>query len=330
MGTISTTTPFRWGILGTGTIAGKFATGLAAVGGDAELAAVGSRTAAGARAFADRHGVARAHGSYAALAADPDVDCVYVASPHSAHREHTLLCIEHGKHVLCEKPFALSEAEGREMVAAARDRGVFLMEAMWTRFNPVMVRLRELLREGVLGELRYLQADFGFRVPFDADGRLFAPALGGGALLDVGVYGVSLAHMVFGGPPEAIAGLADLGRTGIDEQSAWVCRWPDGRLAVLSAAVRTETPQEAVLCGTDDRVRIPGFWHPDRLFVGGREETFEIAGNGYHYQAEEVARCVREGRTESAVMPLDETLAILADLDRIRAQWGLRYPGEGE
>ena len=278
--------------------------------------------------FAERHGIGRAHGSYADLAADGDLDAIYVATPHSRHLEDTLLCLEAGTPVLCEKPLALSEAQGRRMVGAARERGVFLMEAMWTRFNPAMVELRRLLAEGGLGAPRQLAADFGFRLEFDPDHRLFDPALGGGALLDVGVYCLALARMVFGADPEELTGAATLCETGVDEQCVISARYPGGGLARLSAAVCVDTPQEAVLCCEGGRVRVPFFWRPDELVVDGERRPFPVAGNGYHYQALEVAARVRAGELESPVISHDESLAILRTMDRLRAQWGVRYPTE--
>ena len=318
---------FRWGILSTGRIASTFAKGLEALEGST-LQAVGSRDLSSAKRFAKQTGAQSAHGSYEALAADPEVDAIYIATPHPYHRENTLLCLAQGKPVLCEKPFAMNAAEGREMVAAARAPGVFLMEAMWSRCNPVLTEVSRLLQEGAIGEPRMLQVDFGFRTDFDAGSRLFAPQLGGGALLDVGVYCVSLAHHVFGGPPEALTGLAHLGQTGVDEQSAWVMRFPAGGLAVCSSAVRTNTPQEAVITGTEGRIRIPNFWHADRYLLGKEERVFQHPGNGYHYEAAEVARCVRAGQLESELLPLDETVQVLETMDSLRAEWGLRYPGE--
>jgi len=320
-------TSFRWGILGTGAIATQFTEGLAAAEHHV-AAAVGSRSQAGAERFAARHGIARAHDSYADLAADAGLDALYVATPHNRHLEDTLLGLEAGTPVLCEKPLALSEAQGRRMVEAARNRGVFLMEAMWTRFSPVMCALRQMLAEGTLGEPRQLFADFGFRTDFDPAGRHFDPALGGGALLDVGVYCIALARMIFGADPEALTGLATLGETGVDEQSIISARYPGGGLAMLSSAVRTETPQEAVLSCTEALVRIPNFWHPDRMFIDGQERRFEVTGNGYHYQALEVAERVRAGDLESPLLPHDESLAILATMDNLRQEWGIRYPCE--
>jgi predicted dehydrogenase len=317
----------RFGILGTGTIAKKFAEGLRDAPG-AELAAVGSRSASTARAFAAELGVSRAHDSYEALCADPAVDVIYVATPHTRHRDDTLLALAAGKHVLCEKPFAMNLREAEAMVAAARRSGLFLMEAMWTRFNPVMGELRRLLDQGAIGEVRTVLIDFGFRADFDPSGRLFDPALGGGALLDVGVYCVSLAHLVLGGPALAYVGTAELGATGVDEQSAWIGRWPNGALAVMSAAIRTDTPMHAVLCGTKGTIRIPEFWNPRALAVDEVLRPIPVVGNAYQYQAIEVMRCLREGLRESPRMTLDMTLAIQRDLDRIRGQWGLRYPAD--
>ncbi|MFO7897702.1 MAG: Gfo/Idh/MocA family oxidoreductase [Planctomycetota bacterium] len=323
--------PVHWGMLGTGSIARKFATGLTALP-DAKLAAVGSRAQETADAFGDEFDVPRRHPSYEALANDPQVDVVYVATPHSLHRENTLLCLAAGKGVLCEKPFAINARQAAEMIAAARARGLFLMEAMWTRCLPAIGKLRDLLAEGAIGDVRMVVADFGFRAGVAPGKRLFNPALGGGALLDVGVYPVSLASMVFGGPPDRIASLAALGETGVDEQAGMVLGYDGGRLAVLHTAIRTRTAHEAQVYGTDGRVRVPDFWHATHLFVvkGGGEERIDAPfdGNGYNHEAAEVMDCLRAGRRESDVMPLDESLAVMETLDRIREQWGLRYPME--
>ena len=321
----------RWGILGTGSIARKFAEGLRSVK-DAELLAVGSRQQETADKFADEFGAPRRHVGYSSLAADDGLDAIYVATPHTMHRDDTLRCLEAGRAVLCEKPFAINEAQAREMVAAARRQKAFLMEAMWTRFLPAMVRLRDLLAAGTIGEVRQVAADFGFRAGFNAKGRLFDPALGGGALLDVGVYTVSLASMILGEPTE-VAALGHLGSTGVDEQSACVLKYKGGQLAVLSDAVRTGTPMEATVMGTEGYVRVHSlWWRPVRLtvHVKGGDQVIDVPfeGNGYNYEAAEVGRCLREGRLESAVMPLEETLAVMRTLDRIRSQMGLKYPME--
>jgi predicted dehydrogenase len=321
----------RWGILGTGSIARKFAEGLKSAPG-AELVAVGSRAQKTADEFGERFDVPRRHASYEALAADADVDAIYVSSPHSCHKDNTIQCLEAGKPVLCEKPFAINAGQAEAMVAVARERGVFLMEAMWTRFEPVTVKVREWLASGAIGEPRMLCADFGFRAGANPRSRLFDPALGAGALLDVGVYPVSYGSMVFGGPPDHVAGLATMHEDGFDEQSAFVLGYPGGELAVLYCAIRTTTVHRASIMGTEGRIEIPTFWKAQEATLFGRGSTEHVerpfAGNGYEYEAAEVGRCLREGKLESDTVPLDETLAIMQTLDRIRGQWGMTYPME--
>jgi predicted dehydrogenase len=321
----------RWGILGTGSIAHKFGTGLSAAPG-AELIAVGSRTQGAADQFAAKFNVPHRHASYEALANDPDVDAIYVATPHPFHAENSILCLEAGKAVLCEKPFTINVKQADSVIALARQKHLFLMEAMWTRYLPAIVRLRELIASGTIGELRMLTADFGFRTEFNPQGRLFNPALGGGGLLDVGVYPVSLAFMLFGAPAR-ITSTVHLGDTGVDEQAAWLFGYDGGEIAVMSSAIRTNTPHEAVISGTKGIIRVPDWWHADKLIVqpsGKPAETMNVPfeGNGYNYEALEVARCLHAGKLESDIMPLDETRAIMAAMDTIRAEWGLKYPGE--
>ena len=322
----------RWGILGTGNIAHSFATGLPFLP-DAELLAVGSRSQATADAFGDAFGVPRRYASYEELVGDADVDVIYISTPHPFHRENTLLCLEAGKAVLCEKPFAMNAREAEEMIGCARSKKVFLMEAMWTRFVPVMVRLRELLRAAAIGEVRMVAADFGFQADFDPESRLFDRDMGGGALLDVGVYPVALASMVFGAPSEVV-GLAHLGETGCDEQSAMLLGHPGGRLAILYTAIRIDTPQVATLMGTAGSITIHApWWKPARLTLarsGAEPEVFDLPfdANGYNYEAAAVMEALRAGKLEDETMPLDETLAIMRTLDRIRAEWGLSYPAD--
>ncbi|MBA3939425.1 MAG: Gfo/Idh/MocA family oxidoreductase [Planctomycetes bacterium] len=324
--------PIRWGILGLGAIARKFALGLKAVP-DARLAAVGSRSLDKAQAFAAEFGGARAHGSYEALAADPEVDAIYIGTPHPMHRADAILCLRAKKAVLCEKPFTVNAAELAEVVAVARAERVFLMEAMWTRFLPAMERVREWLAAGAIGEPRMVTADFGFRAEWNPGSRLLDPALAGGGLLDVGIYPIAAAAMVFGPNPARITGLAHLGATGVDEQAAMVLAYPQGQLAVLSCGVRTETTHGLRIDGTAGRITVPNFWRADRaiLTAGDRTEDVQLGhqgGNGYNFEAAEVGRCLRAGRTESAVVTLDESLALMRILDELRRQFGLRYPME--
>lgn len=325
------TTPLRWGILGTGGIAHKFATGLSVLD-DALAVAVGSRTQAAADKFADEFNIPRRHASYEALANDPDVDAIYIATPHPFHKDNTILCLNAGKAVLVEKPFAINITEAQAMVDVARTKRVFLMEAMWTRFLPAIVRAHEFIASGAIGEVRMLNADFGFRTSVNPKGRLFDLALGGGALLDVGIYPLSLASALFG-PPRTIATAAHLGVTGADEQTAIVLSYDQGQLALLSSATRTNTVHEALIYGTDGYIRIPDWWHAQKLILnvnGKPSETLDIPhlGNGYGHEAIEVAQCLRMGKLESATMSLDESLSIIRTMDTIRAEWGLKYPSE--
>ena len=317
----------RWGILGTGSIAAKFAEGLEAVAG-ADLVAVGSRAQSTAEAFALKHGARRAHATYEELAQDPEVDAIYIATPHVLHRENTLACIEGKKAVLCEKPFAMNRREAEEMVAAARSAGTFLCEAMWTRFLPGTRRVRELISSGAIGEPRQLECDFGFRTDFDPAGRLFDPALGGGALLDVGIYCVAYARMVFGSAPAEIQSTAHLGETGVDEQSAYLFSYDSGAFARMSSATRTQTAQRATISGTEGSIEIPGFWHAQELIVNGEVEPHPHIGNGYSHEAIAVGEALAKGLTECEEVSLDETLELANTLDEIRAQWGLSYPAD--
>jgi predicted dehydrogenase len=324
--------PVRWGVIGTGGIAATFAGDLALLP-DAEIVAVGSRSQAGADAFADRFGIAGRHSSYEALAQDPAVDAVYVATPHPMHRDNALLAIEAGKAVLVEKPFTINAAEARVLIDAARAQGTFLMEAMWTRFLPHVVRIRELIAAGRLGELRSLTADHGQWFPSNPEFRLFAPELGGGALLDLGIYPLSFASMLFGAPTTVTA-VSDKAMTGVDAQTAVVLQYEGGRQSVSFTTLETRTANRASINGREARIEIDGvFYSPTTFSVidrDGATERVEIAheGHGLRHQAAEVGRCLRAGLVESPVLPLAETLSIMETLDEVRRQIGLRYPSE--
>ncbi len=325
--------PVRWGILGAGSIAGRFAEALAALP-EAETLAVGSRSQNSADRFAEAHGFSRAYPTYEDLAADPDVDVVYVATPHPFHAGNVELCLLAGKAVLCEKPFTMNAAEARRIVGIARKQNLFLMEGMWTRFFPLMERLRKVIADGTIGEPRLLTVDFGFRAEPDPSSRLFDPKLGGGAMLDVGVYCVSFASMVLG-PPVRGTGYAHLGETGVDEQFSVALEHGGGRLSAITAGTRTATPHEATVLGTEGYARIHSpWWRPEAMTIcrPGREDEVvrePTEENGFRYEAAEVVRCLGAGEKESALLPLDETIRVLETMDEIRAGWGLRYPGEG-
>ena len=322
----------RWGILGPGGIAHKFATGLKAVP-DAEIRAVGSRDLQRADAFADTFDIRHRHGSYIELVDNPEVDVIYVATPHPFHKECAMLCLEAGKAVLCEKPFTVDAAQAEELIACARERKQFLMEAMWTRFLPVIVKVRAWLAEGAIGEPRLLTADHGSRKalsPETLEGRLFNPKLGGGGLLDVGVYTVALAYMVFGAPSK-ITSLAHIGATYVDEQASILLGYDSGQIANLFCAIRTETSKEARIIGTEGTIHIPEFWQATsatliRTGKGPVHIEMPFIANGHENQAIEVINCIQEEQLESRVMPLGESLSIMKTMDTVREQWGLVYP----
>jgi predicted dehydrogenase len=330
---LPTSPVFRWGVLGPGSIAHRFVEGVRVLP-DHAIQAVGSRTLANAKSFAGKYDIPNAHEGYAALVRDPEVDAVYVATPHPFHCEHTILALSAGKHVLCEKPFAINARQAEEMVAVARANDRFLMEAMWTRFFPIMEKLRGLVADGAIGRVTLVQADFGFRGGFDEEGRLYNPALGGGALLDVGVYTVSLASMLLG-EPDRVMGLAKLHpETGVDETAAFVLGHSDGSLALLSTAIDTNTPHEAWILGTDGRIHLPAtWWKPERMTLirsgkPAEEIQVPVESSGFQFEIAEVAKGARAGKHESQTLPLSETVAIMRTMDRLREQWGLKYPME--
>lgn len=317
----------RWGILGCGSIAGRFAEGLKTASG-AELAVVGSRSQEKAEAFGAKWGAGKAVGSYEALVSDPNVDVIYVATPHPMHVADSMLALNAGKAVLCEKPFTVNRAEAEKVVALARQKNLFLMEGHWSRFFPAMVTVREMLKAGAIGEPLMLTADFGFRAGVNPESRLFNLALAGGGLLDVGCYTISLASMVFG-KPDQVAGVAQLGSTGVDELAAMALHFPGGQVAALTTGVRVNTPQDAFVLGSDGNLKISApWWNPKQIIVKGETHDIPFEGNGFNYEAVHVSECLAAGKTESDIMPLDETLNIMETMDTLRAQWGLKYPME--
>ena len=322
--------PVRWGILATGGIARSFARDLELLP-DAELVAIGSRTQASADAFGDEFNVPHRHGSYASLVADPDVDAVYVSTPHPGHRDAALLAIDAGKAVLVEKPFTMDGAEARDVVAAARERGVLCVEAMWTRFLPHMARIREIVAAGTLGKIVYLTAEHGQWFAEDPAFRLFAPSLGGGALLDLGIYPVSFAHMVLG-VPDKITAVSGPAFTRVDATTSMIFQYPGGAHAVLTTSLAAASNNPAAIYGTEARLEIAGwFYTPTTFRVVSRDgtelERFDVPdpGRGMQHEAAEVGRCLRAGLTESPLLPLDETVAIMDTLDEVRRQIGLDY-----
>jgi predicted dehydrogenase len=318
--------PLRWGILAPGNIANPFAEGLGRFTRQ-RVVAVGSRSAERGRAFADRWGIARAHDSYEALVSDPEVDAVYVASPHSHHREHALLAIAAGKHVLVEKSFTRTAAEAREVVEAARAAGVACVEAMWTRFLPRTDIVRQVVTDGLLGELETFIGDHGQWFPFDPASRLFAPELAGGALLDLGVYPVSYASFVLGTPTRVTA-RGTLTSTGVDRQVSAVLEYGTGATALVTTTLAAKTPAAASLSGSEARLELDGdFYAPGVVRLVTRQgevvesERPRIEGHlGLCFQAAHLAQLVADGAMESPLLPLDETISIMETMDAMRAQ----------
>ena len=326
-------TGLRWGILATGFIAETFASDLRTAGFD--LVAVGSRSQESADAFAQRFDIPRAHASYEALVADPEVDIVYVSTPHPMHHENAKLALEAGKHVLVEKAFTVNRDEAEDLQRLATERGLLAMEAMWTRYLPHMVRIREIIAEGTLGEIRAVSADHTQKLPTDPEHRLNALELGGGALLDLGIYPISFIWDVLGAP-QTITAVARLIETGADSEVATIMTHEGGAISTSLSSSRAAGPDVASIIGTDARIDIDRVWYTPTSFrvvlpdgTVTEEYVSDVAGRGMEYQAWAAERLVRDGLLEGDILPLAESVAIMGTLDEIRAQIGVRYPSEG-
>jgi len=355
----------RWGMLGTGGIARTVARDFRFVQ-DATLLAVASRELTRAQAFAQRYHIARSYGSYDALLQDDDIDVVYIATPHMRHVNDALACIHAGKAVLCEKPFTINAREAQAVIQAARDRGVFCMEAMWMRFIPLIREVKVRVDQGEIGKVTHLVAAFGYPLPFDPTNRNFNPELGGGALLDRGIYPLSLSFYLLG-QPASITSEANIGSTGVDMTSHYRLHYDSGAAAMLSASCEVYQPSEATIRGTAGQIHIHApFLRPHRITMrqglpagghrrrasrwltgtrgyqlvkryldkplsalGGQGDVLRrFPGLGYQFELEAVTRSLQAGKLEHDIMPLDETLAIMQAMDEIRRQWGLVYPSE--
>lgn len=329
-------TALRWGILATGGIASAFASDLRTAGLD--LVAVGSRSQESADAFAARFDIAHAHSSYEALVADPDVDIIYVSTPHPMHHANARLALENGKHVLVEKAFTLNRAEAEDLQRLATERGLLATEAMWTRYLPHMIRVREIIAEGTLGDIRAVTADHTQLLPSDPTHRLNALELGGGALLDLGIYPLSFISDILGAPTSVHA-VARLIETGADAEVATVMTHEGGAISTSLSSSRGAGANTAVILGTEARIEIDRVWYsPTVLRVIGPDgaviEEFdgrldpETGGRGMQFEALAAERLVREGNLAGDILPLAETVAIMGTLDEIRRQIGVTYPGE--
>jgi predicted dehydrogenase len=326
-----TETSLRWGILGTGGIAALQTADLIEHG--FTVGAVGSRTQAGAEEFASKWAIPIAHGSYDALVNDDDVDAIYVSTPHPFHHENAVQALNAGKHVLVEKPFAMNAAQTREVIELAEQKGLVVLEAMWTRYLPHMVRIRELLAQHELGEVRTLIVDHLQDLPKDPEHRINNPALGGGALLDLGIYPVSFAFDVFGAPTQIMAS-GTMTATGVDAQVAMIFEYDGNQRALLSTALDARGPNTATITGTEGRIEIDSVWYNPTTFTrfdkhGVVVEQYDhpVAGRGMQYQAWELERLVAAGVTGNDILSPTESVQIMQALDTVREQIGLRYPG---
>ena len=322
----------RWGILATGLIARLFTSDLLRLGH--KVTAVGSRSQQTAGSFAAQFGIAKAHGTYEALVSDPDVDIVYVATPHPFHARNAIAALEAGKHVLVEKPFTINAAEAQQVMDVAKRKGLIALEAMWTRFLPHMIRIREILASGILGEIRCVIADHTQDLPDDPTHRLNALNLGGGALLDLGIYPISFAWDVLGAP-KTIQATARLKATGADAEVATIFRHAGDAVSLTLSISDAAGPNTAAVIGTHGRIDISAVWYKPTSFLvydskGAIVEEYKsaVVGRGMQYQAAEVERLIKSGKLTSEILPSSETIAIMRTLDAIRAQIGLRYPSE--
>ncbi|MEK3889503.1 Gfo/Idh/MocA family protein [Bacillus sp. FSL K6-3431] len=319
----------KWGIMGPGNISSKFASDLVQ-SNHAELVAVASRTEGKAEKFASQFNIPRSYNSYEDFVKDEEVEIVYIGTLHTMHKECVIQCLKAGKAVICEKPFMMNAQEAEEVIQVARDNSTFMMEAMWTRYLPAIVQTRKWIEEGKIGEIKTLTANFGFDVGWAPESRLLNKKLGGGALLDAGIYPVSFASMIFGQQPTNIKSSANIGKTGVDEQFSALFEYGNGQTALLNSSVRLTLSNDAFIYGTEGYIHLPNFLFGESGFLHRSDsESLEFKDdrklNGYIFEAEEAMNCLRAGNLESRIMPLDETQDIMKTLDALRKQWGLEY-----
>ena len=319
----------RWGILGLGRIAHKFVQDLLTVEG-ATLHAVAASDQERANEFGNQYGAAHSYGSYDQLLTCPDLDVVYIATRHVQHRDNTLLLLSAGIPVLCEKPFGMDAGQVNQMVETARNKNVFLMEALWSRFMPAILKAHELIRSGAIGRVRMVRANFGFPAPFSPETRLFNKALGGGGLLDIGIYPLFLSYLMLGKPTH-IRAAATFGPTGVDEQCGMTLTYADGAIAILDSTLLVETDMVGMIYGETGTICINGRFHESKGLTLERDGeaidlfSFDRQTFGYDYEIRHVMQCLTEGRTESPLWSLDNSLDLINLLDAVRAEAGISY-----
>lgn len=322
--------PIRFGILGLGKIANRFCDSLQTLPGDAEVFAVASREGARAIDFSVKYNAKRIYHSYEELVRDADVDIIYIATPHAFHLEHGLLCLSNGKPVLCEKPMTLSAIQTKQLVDMARTKKVFLMEAMWSRFIPALIKVKETIDAGVIGDVKFMHADFGFIAPDNLAMRTYNKSLGGGAQLDVGVYPMFLALWLLG-KPETIHAHASLASTGVDSNTTAMLGYASGAAASIYSSFVTDSPKEAVITGTKGSITIHSAWHKATAFTLRKNNAdpelyeFPYPSNGLQFQAMEAIQCLREGKTESSKLPLSMSISMAETADAILKRIAVNY-----
>lgn len=321
----------RWGIIGSGNIANKFAEDIRLVH-HCRAVACSSKDIHKANDFKDRHGLDFSYGSYEEMLANPLIDAVYIATTHNFHYENALLCIRYGKHILCEKSFTLNAVQAAEIFSKAGEKGLFVMEAMWSRFLPAAVWMREQIRKGEIGSVTGVFARFGVKFPYDPCSRAFNPDLGGGGLLDIGIYPLSLACSILGSGPDEIIGDAAIGATGVDEQGSILLKFTGGRMASLAYSMLEGYENQTTVYGTKGRILVEQTFMPVKITIIKENEPdviFENSGtNGFEHEIREAVDLILQGKTESPVMSAGDTIQIMKICDSLRAQWNMKYPGE--
>ncbi|MHA1612601.1 MAG: Gfo/Idh/MocA family protein [Promethearchaeota archaeon] len=323
----------RWGILGCGSIAHSFALSLKEVN-NAKLVAVASRTTDKAAKFATQYDVPTYFTTYEELVAYPDLDVIYIATTHNFHYGNMLLCIIHKKAILCEKAFTINHTQATEIFRLADEKNIFVMEGMWMKFLPGIQHLRQSIADGIIGNLRAIKADFGIKIPPNPENRLLNINLAGGAMLDLGVYPITFAYMLFGHAPLRITSNAFMGETGVDEESSYFLEFADNKLAMLFSSCRIETPHDATIYGTKGTIKISDFFHPShyewKLHGKRKWKKVDVPYDfpGYQYEIAEVNQCLQNGKIESEIMSHADTLEIMKIMDSLRRQWGFTYPEE--
>jgi predicted dehydrogenase len=321
----------HWGIIGAGKIADKFATDLQAVEG-AKLVAIASNSIERAKDFAEKHQIQHFYDSYKDIFKTPDLDVIYIATPHTSHAENTILCLENKVAVLCEKPFAMNLKQVQQMIEVANRNDTFLMEAMWTRFIPAIKKTLELIKEGRIGKIRTIHADFGFPAPDFPEKRLLNPKLGGGALLDIGIYPAFISLLLLGYPTD-IQSVTTFTKTGVDETCSFILKYKNEATAVLNCSLAARTRTEAIIYGEKGHIELPTrFIETKRLILHEDDKepvefTFDYDTKGYNFEAQEVTKCLQAGKKESDLMPLSMSVKLISLLDEIRQQAGIFYEG---